>query len=434
MRFRTDDAHAHAANNESTNGKAAKSKERVLVAAQAVTAPMVASGGDSIRPSGLDLEGSHLAHEVPEYLRGRTRDGWLGPVAILGLVCILCLLVWQSHWFLEFGARNVHGSIQENATKDPEQQRAQHQRPKKTNQPTTAIARQSPRRMRNKTPAVVAPLIDEPATTNPKSESTAKPAVADNSSLDKPDKVQPVLPSVAQWLPVDAGAMKAVALVKTGGLPLHRLQPSESILSGCQLFVPSANRPKLEIIGGPHWQVCGTTHAMFLCQTQAPRPSRRIDLRLGRAVLTAIRAGDAISLLTPAGNVRITLGQAASAAIEMSYVPQAHGPINNRAAYVPTLSIVALEGEPAIDIGKESIKLTVGNKVGIQSNKPIKPEPAEAPVWIDSSFDRPVDLEAAKDLNKQLSSDAVVGDVLQSLATNGGRPETRAIAAQTLAC
>ena len=424
MRFRTDNGHAEANKPESTNGQTAKSNERVLVAAQPVTAPMVASGGDSIRPSGLDLEGSHLAHEVPEYLRGRTRDGWLGPVAIGGLLCLLCLLVWLSigSW------SSVRDMLALTPEKEPNSQ-AVSAGPTPTldvampgaNANSTAVPANKSTQRPN---AVDSSAAVEAAATNPRANN--------DSPTPTPDKSIPQQPSVAQWLPIDASAMKAVALIQAGGLPLHRLQPSESLPSGTQIFVPSANRPKLDIAGGPQWQVCGTTHAMLTLPETGPTAEPQIDVRLGRAVVSATGAGDAFSLLTPAGNLRLALSNGASAAIEVSYVSQAHGAVTNRAAYVPTLTIVGLEGEPSIELNKQTIKLGAGQKISVQSNKASQAEPAEAPLWIDSSFDRPVDIEAAKDLNKQLASDAAIGEVLQSMATNR-RPETRAIAAQTLA-
>ena len=425
MRFRTDDPHANSTNIEATgngsaNGQAAKSKERVLVTAQPVTAPMVASGGDSIRPSGLDLEGSHLAHEVPEYLRGRTRDGWLGPVAIGGLLCLLCLLVWQSigSW----------SSVRDMFTLAPSEAT-----PK---QPDTAepapVVKDKAAPNANATAVPSSDSTPQPNAANPSIALDSKPVSPRANNDAQPQSLAPQAPAVAQWLPVDANAMKAVALVQTGGLTLHRLQPSESLPSSSQIFVPSANRPKLDITRGPQWQVCGTTHAMLILPDTGPTAQPQIDLRLGRAVVSAGREGNALSLLTPAGNVYLSLSNGASAAIEVSYVPQAHGAVTNRAAYVPTLSIVSLEGEPSIEINKETIKVATGHKVNIQSSKSTRPEPAEAPLWIDSSFDRPVDIEAAKDLNKQLAADSAIGEVLQSLATNR-RPETRAIAAQTLA-
>lgn len=428
MRFRTDDAHAKSANSDSsgrepTNGQAAKTKERVLVTAQAVTAPMVASGGDSIRPSGLDLEGSHLAHEVPEYLRGRARDGWFGPVAIGGLLCLLCLLVWQSVGSWSSVRDMFTLAANETPSKRPE-----------TVEPAPVLDK-------DKSPSnnsLSVPASDPTSRSNDANSSVAVHAAPDNSRPNSdsqaltPDSAGPQQPAAAQWLPIDASAMKAVALIQTGGLPLHRLQPSELIPTGSQIFVPSANRPKLDITRGPQWQVCGTTHAMLILPETGPTAEPQIDVRLGRAVVSASRVGDALALFTPAGNVHLSLSNGASAAIEVSYVPQAHGAVTNRAAYVPTLTIVGLEGEPSIELNKETIKLGAGQKVSIQSSKPIRPEPAEAPLWIDSSFDRPVDIEAAKDLNKQLASDVVIADVLQALATNR-RPETRAIAAQTLA-
>ena len=61
-----------------------------------VEVPMLASGGESIRPQGLNLETSVLTNEVPEYLMGTTSGRWKFPLAIGGLLALLVILVWQS--------------------------------------------------------------------------------------------------------------------------------------------------------------------------------------------------------------------------------------------------------------------------------------------------------------------------------------------------
>lgn len=61
-----------------------------------VEAPMLASGGESIRPQGLNLETNVLTHEVPEYLIGTASGQWKFPLAIGGLLALLIVLVWQA--------------------------------------------------------------------------------------------------------------------------------------------------------------------------------------------------------------------------------------------------------------------------------------------------------------------------------------------------
>ena len=456
-RFRTDEPHtdlpANAPESESTNGKATKGKQRELVPAQAVTAPMMASGGDSIRPSGLDLEGSHLAHEVPEYLRGRSRDGWLGPVAIGGLVCLLCLLVWQSvgSWSsvrdmftlapktadpnapapsapsnasgAEKGKGDANANIlpSSDAASRPANQAANDALPK-----LPSGEQQDPANPPRRAPANDT-VIDKSNPATDKANGTTADASADSAGS---------IAQAAQWLPVDASSMQAVLLVQAGGAALHRLQPSESIPSGSQIFVPSANRPKLDLIGGPQWQVCGTTHALLIRpdvgSTEGGSTAEpQVDLRLGRAVLVGSASGSGLALVTPAGKVRLTVGNGASMAIEVNYQPVSHGPVNNRAAYLPTLAVFGLEGESSIQLENQSSNLKPGDRVVLQSGQVKPAEPAEAPLWIDSNFDRPVDVVAAADLSKELANSVAIGDALQKLATNR-RPETRALAAQTL--
>lgn len=460
LRFRTDDSHTAssaevAATPEIANGKSTKHKERELVPAQAVTAPMMASGGDSIRPSGLDLEGSHLAHEVPEYLRGRSRDGWLGPVAIGGLVCLLCLLVWQS-----IGSFN---SVLDMFTQTPSNEPTANGESASITRPTPNAEPGNERANANAKPVadanatrttagdaasktasgLIAGETDARANDSTKN-STGQSALpsADVSAPTNSLANEPNIPTVpgnaindaaqvALWSPADAKAMQAVVLIQTAAQSMHRLQPSEPITSGSQLFIPSANRPKFALIGGPQWQVCGTTHALVTKPDTDANAIPQIDLRLGRSVVTDTSSGNALSLATPAGGAQLTLGAGASVAIELSYKPQSHGSVIDPAVYVPTLSLFAIEGEMSLQLNNQSVVVAPGNRVAIVSGQASSPEATEAPLWIDSTFDRPVDLQAAADLSKELGNNVAVGETLQKLATHR-RPEMRALAAQTL--
>lgn len=61
-----------------------------------VESPMLVSGGESIKPQGLNLETTALTHEVPDYLMGSSAGNWKIPLAIGALAALLVLLVWQS--------------------------------------------------------------------------------------------------------------------------------------------------------------------------------------------------------------------------------------------------------------------------------------------------------------------------------------------------
>ncbi|MCA9134905.1 MAG: hypothetical protein KDA45_17170, partial [Planctomycetales bacterium] len=87
--FRHDAPHA------TGGGPVADAAAAVSLVAVEVQAPMVASGGESIKPQGLNLETSTLAHEVPEYLMGSRAGNWRIPAAIGGLLALLGVLIWQ---------------------------------------------------------------------------------------------------------------------------------------------------------------------------------------------------------------------------------------------------------------------------------------------------------------------------------------------------
>ncbi len=81
--------------------------------------------------------------------------------------------------------------------------------------------------------------------------------------------------------------MKSVVLVQSTAAGFYRLQAGDSLPSGCQMFVPASNRPKLELKGGPQWQVCGMTHALLALPEENGQPLvPEVYLQLGRAVLT----------------------------------------------------------------------------------------------------------------------------------------------------
>ncbi len=410
------------------NGHAANEKGRGLVPAQPVAAPMVASGGESIRPTGLDLEGSHLAHEVPEYLRGRSRDGWLGPVAIGALVCVLALLVWQAvgSWS---SVRDMFTIVPKDANESSSNTNSAEVSPNVPSRPINeASANES---STNETPSPVVPAApaDAAGTNKAGREPLANETLPERPA---PPSLSPANVSVAQWLPLDATEMQAVLFGQSAGAELHRLTPSESIPAGSQLFVPSANRPKLSLAQGPQWQVCGMTHAILLKPETGADSVPVIDMRIGRAIFIGNQTGERVALATPAGTVQLRLKSGASVAVEVSYLPRAHGAITNRAAYAPTLSLAALEGEVSIEANQQSSLVSAGNRVNLQSGQLTAPEASPAPTWTDPSSERPVDLAAAADLHKRLNDQASVGDALVELAVHR-RAETRALAAATLA-
>lgn len=428
-----------------------------MVKAQPVEAPMVASGGESIRPTGLDLEGSHLAHEVPEYLRGSTGDRWRGPLAIGALVAVLALLVWQSLGSWEsvremLADRSLVTATSSEPSSEPSSEASSTSAPATT---AAAAAASSKAGSASANAAGARPATEpsssdsapsEPTTPSTPSSSTAtseavaaSTGVAGNaSSTTRP--AQPAVPHAAEWLPSDPQAMGAVILAYAGeALPLHRMQPAERLPSGTQVIVPPANRPKLDLANGPSWNFCGPTQMSVALPETGEQAVPQVTMRLGRALLSAGSQGQAVEIQTPDSRALLTLNDAAARiALELRYVAMQHGPMTDRNVNPPVLFVYAIEGGASISLrdangqGSAPVSLQPGQLLMISAGKARPPEASEAPAWIEPSSDRPVDLLAAEDLQRQLTSNQPIGQTLHSLVANR-RPETRALAAQTLA-
>ncbi len=443
---------------EAGSSVASANKDR-LVTAQPVAAPMVASRGDSIRPTGLDLEGSHLAHEVPEYLRGRSSDGWRGPLAIGALVAVLCLLVWQSIGSWSSVREMLVRSNNENESKETPAAPS-------NNNSNNAAANNNSNNSGNNTERDNAPTGDNSAGQAPATNKEANsPTIANgNASVsapngNKPATDQPLVPTLPpngqknpgnatgavtqpalEWLPADPESMNAVVFVQRGGTEPTRLQAAQSVASGAQLFVPTASRPKLDLLKGPNWTVCGPTHLLIVTADGDASNVPAIDLQLGKALVTSSNRGNTLRILTPDSQVQLSLADGAQVAIDLSYLQLAHGPVIDRASHPPVLFVAAVQGtvtvqatalKSALNNGVASKTLAAGQALFVSRGQSTEPQAAELPVWLDAASERPVDLKAAEDLAQQLGNGESVLNTLTKLATNR-RPETRAMAAQAL--
>lgn len=471
-RFRTESqpAGAHRAGEKATAGSAGAAAAAAgdgqaarIVKAQPVEAPMVASGGESIRPTGLDLEGSHLAHEVPEYLRGSTHDRWRGPLAIGALVAVLALLVWQSlgSWDTMremFAARPTAASADGEANSSrasaaestageataaagaaTEARRRQETRPAAT---TSAQPTEAPRAEASSEQSVASSPTASTATENAAAEkpATENTAAGTGARTAAASAAQPSGPHAAEWLPSDPEAMRAVILAYAGeAMPLHRMQPAERLPSGTQVIVPPANRPTLDLAGGPRWTVCGPTQMAIALPEAGAQAVPRVDLRLGRALVIAGSQGQSVDINTPDSQITLTLSDPASrVAVELSYAPVQQGPVTDRKSNPPLLQLYAVDGGATVSprgAGGQSgaaITLQAGQMTTLRGGSASPAQAQDTPAWIDPASDRPVDVLAAEDLQRQLASNQPVGKTLQTLVTNR-RPETRSIAAQSLA-
>ncbi len=441
-----------------------KTSKRMVVA-QPVEAPMVASGGHSIKPTGLDLEGSHLAHEVPEYLRGRSHDGWTGPLAIGGLLALLALLVWQSigSWktvqdMFANKTPNTNVLQGEDATRDKpsDSETPTNVAPSnaavadsgtKPQVPTDAgspvpNANPSANANANANTTAVAP---EPNSATPVvpmgSNANPQPAITPNvppASPLAPDRSEPY---AAEWLPTDPQAMKALLFVqKTNDDILHRMQAAERLPSGARIVVPPATRPQLDLSNGTRWTVCG--HSQLSVASPNENSGRcQLELRLGRGLLSASEKGKSIELIARENRVLIDMSDSSTVlAVALDYVPLAYAPVIDPKAVPAVINIYAVAGSAQIKLAASSPtngeptatqQLAAGQSLQCIQSVLSQPQNKEAPGWIDPTSDRPVDVLAIEDLDRQLANTEELGSTLQKLVGNR-RPETRAMTAMTL--
>lgn len=474
---RLDAAHPKPTFDVGTNQPGARPQNKVADSAdqatavadsRAVQSPMVASGGQSIRPTGLDLEGSQLAHEVPEYLRGRSRDGWRGPLAIGALAATLALLIWYSlgPWesvkqmfvarapvgqLADSSSRDIHSGGMENVGGDPRDQPKNGAGVATDNKGSEAnVRRAEPQTADNSNLArnTDASGIRE-ASPSPTNISTSQPpepsriiAPSPNpplAPLDNPT-IETAPPAVA-WLPVDAHEKRAILLTASDGVSaVTRIAPAQTLPSGSRIVVPPAVRATLDLAQQLRWTICGPTKMLVRTDEKDAHRPPSVELSLGRALLASGPNARTVELLTNSWKGTLTLsGANGMAAIELSYRPLTSGTVIDQRAFVAVLTITSVEGEVSVVSqsaeGKlgETLILKVGEGIGMVGTMPYQRFLLkEVPAWYRGIAERPIDVQAADDLHRMLADDPKVHEKLIGLLLSR-RPETAALAAQTLA-
>lgn len=442
--------------------------------------PMLASGGGSIKPQGLDLESTALTHDVPEYLLGSSSGNWKLPLAIGALATLLMILLWQSlgPWdrITElFAKKPLRGDrTQTNAApKEPDPKLAVPPTPVEpasadvpnnietgnvqeantetaqdelslTNETPPGVAAES---ADNSAEVVAEPTSDAPLAVAPDSP-TPEQAASDSTSdsAESPPKIdltaEPQSSRMAVWLPSDQQAEAAVLLVRDGE-SLQRLEPGNPLAAGSRLIVPPFTRSTIDLEGGVLWTACGPS---LIELTEGPPRTQDATPTVGPVVVTPLcRAlvrggpdGNQLHLSTPLGDYRLRLLLPGSlASVEVAYRSTQPGPLTDRQSTKPVLIIVAAEGEIEVsEIGgdgrTEQLSLADGVAVilGEQMNRF---RLQSIPNWFRTSVDRPIDTLAIKDLHTHLAANAreskEVASQLSKLA-QVRRPETAALAVQ----
>ncbi len=398
-----------------------------------VQAPMVASGGGTIKPQGLDLERPQLAHEVPEYLVGQRSGSWRILLAIAATLVLLTVIVWQALGPLQ----NVREMFVANNTKLGEPSKPNSESLETNSDKTSSNNESSGPSKPNLAETISTPPgnIDKSTAAN----EVENLASSSSNASEVPHSETPTSENSAGQSTVAKDAFRWTAegvdkdsvLFAVSGKTKSRVVANAPLPPDAEIIVPPSMRPTLDLAGQCSWSVCGPT-VMQLSQGEQVN----IKTSLCRAITKAGSQGRAVTISAPTGSVKLQFEDASSmAAVEVASRPFAHGQLTDKTAFKPLLIIVAVEGQIVVTTNREagearSIRLVVGEGVAFSDAAPIEFELGAIPSWYRSGNDRPVDSLAAADMNKLLQGTEDVDAQLKALCSDR-RPETAALAIQT---
>jgi hypothetical protein len=456
-----------------------------------VASPMLASGGGSIKPRGLNLETTALAHEVPEYLVGASSGNWKTPLAIGALAALLGVLIWQAlgPWekvaelfaevpnpksplnpaspSIDFDliseSEQVPPGIPEAdsvaaavpaAGSDPNGIEADDATP--PGLPPIDVSESdaapppglNPARPNNESSSLQPSTVGQAADASVSSE--APPGLPSSGTTESPPS-PPAAPAgsanklmgAALWLPQDDQAAETV-IVAQHGTSLRRVQAGEPLSVPIHLIVPPAMRTTIDLPGGALWTVCGPSLLeLDRSDVQASGGAGYtlqpvVSTRLCRALVRGGPDGRAVILVTPLGKHKIEMTSPDSlVSIELAYRSATLGPATDPQATQPVLIIIAAEGDAKLtplEPAEATQVLKIGDGYGlVAGKKPTKFRLQNIPSWFRGSIERPIDALAAQDLHQRLAQlpepTSDLGPVLAELC-QARRPETAALAIQ----
>lgn len=426
-----------------------------------VQAPMVASGGGSIKQEGLDLEGSALHHEVPEYLMGSNRARWGIPAAIAVLALVLALLVWQTlgpwervaNLFVASKTADNPVEIQGPAAGSPAA-KIDTGEPTNSSLPTNANHAEDPKvenagaenddsanltRVQPDADSRIAAGSQGPVMTDtgsPEPSGNADPNAGNSTEVKPPDLEAELPPPSAPldaviWSPEPETEMGSVLFAKSAdGLEL--LAPGQPVDAGIEVVVLPIEPATVTLPGGVKWIARGAS--VFSATVPQPRGLPVVKSSLFRAVVQPIENGQRIALETPVGKYTLAMATAQTRfSIELSYRPIELGSYWNRDAVAPVLVLIVLDGQvsmTAIDGSTHTLDLGQGLAV-VSDAKPRVFGVGSIPPWLRDNYSRPVDQLASQDMAQALAAnkDSSAAETLASLAKHR-RPETAALAVQ----
>lgn len=418
-----------------------------------VSAPMVASGGESIRPQGLSLEDTKLSHEVPEYLIGSSRGRWKIPVAIAGLAALLGLLIWQTlgpweHVRSLFLATPTVGQGTEEpplVVRELPPVNAEQAEPDDSVFNELIVSEEMP-------PLATAPDAQPSAASSgagvetsdeaPPMPAAVPPSGAD--AIESSDDAPPLPPAAsdttdapatgsngsATWVPASDSVGELVLLKSSS--ELERLTPNGHIQSDAMLICLPTTSGSIELPNEVTWMTRGASR---LSVDTSATPCT-ITTPLCRAMIKSQAAGKLV-IATRLGPFEISLPDGNSiVSIEVCYRQIAPGSVIDRRAFVPAVIVIAAEGSAKVSHrhgqGTDSHELSIGEGVAVVEGSILtKFRLANIPNWFRLDNLRPIDYLAAEDLSRlAVAKDGVPFEQTLDQLTGFRRPETASLAIQ----
>lgn len=420
-----------------------------------VTAPMVASAGETIKPEGLDLENATIAQEVPEYLVSSNRGTWLLPVAIGGLLAVLCLLIWQTLGPLDRVASLLSDSPENTGTSDSIASSDDGSAVDMDSDsvdvipgepaPVVAIDANASRdsdagpSVQNDDSEVSSESLLPAPPTNSDLDSGNGSPIADSPASDLP-VADPLQAPFATWQPGDIAEQSATVLVRDSNSHLTRLDIGEGIGVGNEIILPNTLATTLALPGGLQLQNLGNS-VMTLVDVQSPDGKTQLpELEIDFCKCVLHNPTDTTKRLLLRDSKRpilIALEPNGRVAIDGGLRQARHGSILDARTGRRVRVLLQIVGSSQISDVAASTEtpLPIGEaQAWIDAEKARQFAVLQIPSWLRPASTRPIDRIAAARLQRWLANGQENGTSITNVLdeiTASGSPEVIALAVET---
>jgi hypothetical protein len=427
----------------------------------------------TISTAGLELDDKLISH-VPEYLRSGKSGDWSNGLIIVGLLASLLFVAWLSLGPLDDVRSLLHQKTLVAGSTSSKVPIVEAPRPSANPSDVGVTIDSPPGQALPSAPKVTDIARDEVL------ESNAAPPVPTLDSIDVapprpkdveqieqqassevPPVVEPPTPGITstdaanvieasamQWQPETKASATALVFatsaLRDDPLTVRRLAVGESISTQERMVVPAAFRTELSLTPGIRWIVAD--ESVLAPMATDVDQAAAVDLRLGRGLIHATPDCQKIVLQTPIHTLVLRMNESTTiVSVELRYTRMAGQTLeqvtstkadNSSELVGPALSVVCVEGTATIELSDgDPVGLRVGEGLEWRWDAPRRSiTRKEIPWWYQSSVQRPIDAEAAVDLENRLSVESDSKSMIDLLRTSreSRRNETAALAMRTL--